>query len=44
MPSITKPCCCSAAPWWRRRLFKRLGLGTVLGYTAAGIVIGPVSR
>jgi monovalent cation:H+ antiporter-2, CPA2 family len=25
-------------------LFKRLGLGTVLGYTAAGIVIGPVSR
>lgn len=25
-------------------LFKRLGLGTVLGYIAAGIVIGPVSR
>jgi CPA2 family monovalent cation:H+ antiporter-2 len=25
-------------------LFKRLGLGTVLGYTAAGIVIGPVTR
>jgi CPA2 family monovalent cation:H+ antiporter-2 len=25
-------------------LFKRLGLGTVLGYLAAGIVIGPVSR
>ncbi|MCB1448317.1 MAG: monovalent cation:proton antiporter-2 (CPA2) family protein [Rhizobiaceae bacterium] len=25
-------------------LFKRLGLGTVLGYMAAGIVIGPVSR
>src|SRR5690349_21605890 len=25
-------------------LFKRLGLGTVLGYLAAGVVIGPVSR
>ena len=25
-------------------LFKRLGLGTVLGYIAAGIVIGPVAR
>lgn len=25
-------------------LFKRLGLGTVLGYLAAGIVIGPVAR
>ncbi|MGV3550800.1 monovalent cation:proton antiporter-2 (CPA2) family protein [Rhizobium sp.] len=25
-------------------LFKRLGLGTVLGYIAAGVVIGPVSR
>lgn len=25
-------------------LFKKIGLGTVLGYLAAGIVIGPVSR
>lgn len=25
-------------------IFKRLGLGTVLGYLAAGIVIGPVAR
>lgn len=25
-------------------LFKRIGLGTVLGYLAAGIVIGPVTR
>lgn len=25
-------------------LFKRLGLGTVLGYLAAGITIGPVAR
>ncbi len=25
-------------------LFKRLGLGTVLGYLAAGIAIGPVAR
>jgi len=25
-------------------LFKRLGLGTVLGYLAAGIVIGPIGR
>lgn len=25
-------------------LFKRLGLGTILGYLAAGIVIGPVAR
>jgi monovalent cation:H+ antiporter-2, CPA2 family len=25
-------------------LFKRLGLGTVLGYLAAGVVIGPVAR
>ncbi len=25
-------------------LFKRIGLGTVLGYLAAGIVIGPVAR
>lgn len=25
-------------------LFKRLGLGTVLGYIAAGVVIGPVGR
>ena len=25
-------------------LFKRIGLGTVLGYLAAGIAIGPVAR
>ena len=25
-------------------LFKRLGLGTVLGYLAAGVVIGPVAQ
>ena len=25
-------------------LFKRIGLGTVLGYLAAGIVIGPVAQ
>ncbi|MDB5554064.1 MAG: kefB, partial [Rhizobium sp.] len=25
-------------------LFKRLGLGTVLGYIAAGVVIGPIGR
>ena len=25
-------------------LFKRIGLGTVLGYLAAGIVIGPLFR
>jgi CPA2 family monovalent cation:H+ antiporter-2 len=25
-------------------LFKRIGLGTVLGYLAAGVVIGPVLR
>jgi len=25
-------------------LFKRIGLGTVLGYLAAGVVIGPILR
>lgn len=25
-------------------LFKRIGLGTVLGYLAAGVIIGPISR
>ena len=25
-------------------LFKRIGLGTVLGYLAAGVVIGPLAR
>ena len=25
-------------------LFKKLGLGTVLGYLAAGVVIGPILR
>ena len=25
-------------------LFKRIGLGTVLGYLAAGVVIGPIAR
>ena len=25
-------------------VFKRIGLGTVLGYLAAGIVIGPIAR
>jgi CPA2 family monovalent cation:H+ antiporter-2 len=25
-------------------LFKRLGLGTILGYLAAGILIGPVAQ
>ena len=25
-------------------VFKRIGLGTVLGYLAAGIIIGPIAR
>ena len=32
---------CSAPPWSAVPLFRRLGLGSVLGYLAAGLAIGP---
>ena len=34
--------CCLAARRSPRRLFKRIGLGTVLGYIAVGLVLGPI--